>query len=82
MGPVMISCPGLLPVIDGIAERYPGLRIVIHHLALRRAKYDAAYADIPCAMLAGEKTQCCGETLRHAGQFDAALSVSQHPSAF
>jgi len=45
--PVMISCPGLLPVIDGIAERYPGLRIVIDHLALRRAQDDAAYADIP-----------------------------------
>jgi predicted TIM-barrel fold metal-dependent hydrolase len=45
--PVMISCPGLLPVIDGIAERYPGLRLVIDHLALRRAKDDAAYADIP-----------------------------------
>ena len=39
--PVMISCPGLLPVIDGIAERYPGLRIVIDHLALvRDAKFD------------------------------------------
>jgi L-fuconolactonase len=45
--PVMISCPGLLPVIDGIAERYPALRLVIDHLALRRAQDDAAYADIP-----------------------------------
>ncbi len=45
--PVMISCPGLLPVIDSIAERYPGLRLVIDHLALRRDKDDAAYADIP-----------------------------------
>lgn len=45
--PVMVSCPGLLPVIDGIAERYPGLRVVIDHLALRRAQDDAAYADIP-----------------------------------
>jgi predicted TIM-barrel fold metal-dependent hydrolase len=44
--PVMISGPGLLPVIDGIAERYPGLRLVIDHLALRRAKDDEAYADI------------------------------------
>ncbi|HVC59827.1 MAG TPA: amidohydrolase family protein [Acetobacteraceae bacterium] len=45
--PVMISCPGLLSAIDGIAERHPGLRLVIDHLALRRARDDAAYADIP-----------------------------------
>jgi L-fuconolactonase len=45
--PVMISCPGLLPVIDDIAVRYPGLRMVIDHLALRRAQDDDAYADLP-----------------------------------
>ena len=45
--PVMISCSGLLPFMDGIAERYPGLRFVIDHLALRRAQDDAAYADLP-----------------------------------
>jgi L-fuconolactonase len=45
--PVMISRPGLLPVIDRIAERYPGLRLVIDHLALRRAQDDAAWADLP-----------------------------------
>lgn len=48
--PVMISCPGLLPVIDGIAERHPGLRLVIDHLALRRATDDAAYADLPALL--------------------------------
>ena len=45
--PVMVSCPGLLPVIDTIAVRYPGLRLVIDHLALRRTRDDAAFADIP-----------------------------------
>ncbi len=45
--PVMISCPGMLPVVDRVAERFPGLRIVIDHLALRRTKDDAAFADLP-----------------------------------
>lgn len=45
--PVMISCPGALPIIDTVAERYPGLKLVIDHLALRRVKDDAAFADLP-----------------------------------
>jgi len=45
--PVMISCPGCLPLIDSLAERYPGLKLVIDHLALIRTKDDAAFADLP-----------------------------------
>jgi L-fuconolactonase len=46
--PAMVSVPGLLAAVDGIAERHPGLRLVIDHLALARdAKDDAAFADLP-----------------------------------
>jgi L-fuconolactonase len=45
--PVMMSCPGMLEVVDRIAERYPGLRLVVDHLALARAKDAAAFADLP-----------------------------------
>lgn len=45
--PVMISCPGALPIIDGLAARYPDLKLVIDHLALIRVKDDAAFADLP-----------------------------------
>ena len=45
--PVMISCPGALPLVDALAERYPGLRLVIDHLALIRTKDAAAFADLP-----------------------------------
>jgi predicted TIM-barrel fold metal-dependent hydrolase len=46
--PVMVSVPGLLPQIDRIAERHPGLRLVIDHLALaREAKDEAAFAELP-----------------------------------
>jgi predicted TIM-barrel fold metal-dependent hydrolase len=44
----MVSVPGLLPAIDRIAERHPGLRLVIDHLALsREGKDDAAFAELP-----------------------------------
>jgi L-fuconolactonase len=45
--PIMLSCPGMLPLVDGIAERHPELRLVIDHLALARAKDAAAFADLP-----------------------------------
>ena len=57
----------MLPVIDRIAEHYPGLRIVIDHLALRRAKDDAAYADIPLLCSLAKRTQRRGEGVGHAG---------------
>lgn len=46
--PAMVSVPGLLPAIDRIAERHPGLHLVIDHLALaRHGKDDAAFVDLP-----------------------------------
>ena len=45
--PIMLSCPGMLPIIDRIAERHPELRLVIDHLALARTKDAAAYLDMP-----------------------------------
>jgi predicted TIM-barrel fold metal-dependent hydrolase len=43
----MISCPGTLPIIDGLAARHPGVKFVIDHLALIRTKDAAAFADLP-----------------------------------
>lgn len=46
--PAMVSVPGLLDAVDRVAERHPGLRLVIDHLALaRHAKDEAAFADLP-----------------------------------
>jgi predicted TIM-barrel fold metal-dependent hydrolase len=46
--PVMIFPPGSLPVVDRIAERHPGLRLVIDHLAIGTAKKDAeAFVHLP-----------------------------------
>jgi L-fuconolactonase len=44
--PIMVSQSGFLRQVDRIAERHPRLRLVIDHLALARAKDDAAF-DLP-----------------------------------
>jgi L-fuconolactonase len=45
--PAMVSIPGLLPELGRIAERHPGMRFVIDHLALiRDAKDEAAFGDL------------------------------------
>jgi predicted TIM-barrel fold metal-dependent hydrolase len=45
--PAMVSIPGLLPELGRLAERHPGMRFVIDHLALvRDAKDAAAFGDI------------------------------------
>ncbi|MBV9201036.1 MAG: amidohydrolase [Alphaproteobacteria bacterium] len=45
--PVMVSPSGLLPEIDRIAQLHPQLKLVIDHLALLRAKDNAAFDDLP-----------------------------------
>ncbi len=45
--PAMLSPPGVLPEVARIAERHPGMRFVIDHLALSRdGKDEAAFADL------------------------------------
>jgi L-fuconolactonase len=46
--PVMLFVPGSLRVVEGIAARHPGLRLVIDHLAIEgELKDDAAFAHLP-----------------------------------
>jgi L-fuconolactonase len=45
--PVMVSPSGLLPQVDRIAAHHPELKLVIDHLALLRAKDNAAFDDLP-----------------------------------
>jgi hypothetical protein len=46
--PAMVSPPGLLPEVNRLAERHPGMRFVVDHLALaRHGKDDGAFADMP-----------------------------------
>jgi L-fuconolactonase len=46
--PLMMSVSGQLPAVDRIAERHPGLKIVIDHLGLRSGtKGESAFAGLP-----------------------------------
>lgn len=45
--PLMLYPPGLLSLVDPIAERHPGLRLIIDHMALDRVKGPAAFARLP-----------------------------------
>ena len=46
--PVMVFVPGSLPVVDGIAARHPGLKLVIDHLAIwGQQRDDAAFEHLP-----------------------------------
>jgi predicted TIM-barrel fold metal-dependent hydrolase len=46
--PVMMSVSGQLPAVDRVAERHPGLKIVIDHLGIRSGSTgDEAFAGIP-----------------------------------
>lgn len=46
--PLMLSAPGSLPHVDRIAERHPGLRIIVDHMGLAQGKKDdEAFAHLP-----------------------------------
>jgi predicted TIM-barrel fold metal-dependent hydrolase len=46
--PVMISCPGQLRTLARVAAQFPGLKLIVDHLALIRGQKDAtAFVDLP-----------------------------------
>jgi L-fuconolactonase len=45
--PIMVYVPGSVPLIDAVAERHPGLRLVIDHLAIGGGKDEQAFARLP-----------------------------------
>jgi predicted TIM-barrel fold metal-dependent hydrolase len=50
--PLMVLVPGSLDVLDRIAGRHPGLKLVIDHVGLNRAKGPRVWEDLPavCAL--------------------------------
>jgi predicted TIM-barrel fold metal-dependent hydrolase len=50
--PLMVLVPGSLDVLDRIADRHPGLKLVIDHVGLDRRKGPRVWEDLPavCAL--------------------------------
>jgi predicted TIM-barrel fold metal-dependent hydrolase len=45
--PIMVYVPGSVPLIESVAERHPGLKLIIDHLAIGGGKDDEAFARLP-----------------------------------
>ncbi|HEY7268924.1 MAG TPA: amidohydrolase family protein [Dehalococcoidia bacterium] len=45
--PIMVYVPGSVALIDAVAERHPGLKLIIDHLAVGGRKDDEAFARLP-----------------------------------
>jgi predicted TIM-barrel fold metal-dependent hydrolase len=46
--PVALLATGFLPVVGNVAERYPGLKLLVDHLGRQRSDRDAAgFANLP-----------------------------------
>ena len=50
--PVMLMVPGLVPMVDAIARRHPGVRFIVDHLGRRPGLQDAAAFDDLSELLA------------------------------
>jgi predicted TIM-barrel fold metal-dependent hydrolase len=50
--PLMVLVPGALDVLDRIAAKHPGLKLVIDHVGLNRGKGERVWEDLPavCAL--------------------------------
>jgi predicted TIM-barrel fold metal-dependent hydrolase len=48
--PIMVFVPGSVPAIEAVAERHPGLKLIIDHLAMATGRDDDAFADLPLVL--------------------------------
>jgi predicted TIM-barrel fold metal-dependent hydrolase len=75
--PAMVSVPGLVPAIGRLAERHPGMRFVIDHLALvRDAKDEAAFGDLADLLAVARHPNVAAKGFGAAALFERALSLS------
>jgi predicted TIM-barrel fold metal-dependent hydrolase len=76
--PLMILIPGALPLVAGIAERFPGLRIIVDHLGVPRgASGPAAFEHLPQLIALSRFPNIA---VKAAGVGDYALDPYPYPS--
>ena len=71
--PIALMASNYLPLVGQIAERHPGLKLLIDHYARTRNGQRRRGARQPAgAAGAGEAQECRGQVHRRAGQFEPA----------
>ena len=80
--PLMMSVSGQLPSVDRLAERHPGLKLVIDHLGLRSGtKGEQAFAGLPELLKLARHAERRGQGLRAALLLGRGLSLSRRAAA-
>jgi hypothetical protein len=78
--PVALLAAGFLPKLGQIAERHPGLKLIIDHLGRPSGtKDDAAWASLPEMLALAKHSERRNQGDGRAELLERALSVSQHP---
>ena len=77
--PVALMASNYLPQVAQIAERHPGLKLIIDHLGRARGgQDDAAFANIDQVCALAKFPNVALKATGAAGEFEPALSVHEH----
>jgi len=84
--PLMVLVPGALDMLDRIAGRHPGLKLVIDHVGLNiRQKAPKVFDDLPAVCAARQALECRCQGVGDGVAIHRALSVPRpargHPRA-
>ena len=80
--PVALLAGEFLPLVGKIAERHPGLRLIVDHFGVKRGnKDDAAFVTMPQVGCPGEASQHRRQGDRRAAVRDRRLSVQEPAEA-
>ena len=77
--PIGLLAAGHFDTVAKIAERHPGLRLLIDHMGRRgEAKDDAAFADLDDLLALAKYPQHRGQTVRRAELLQPVVSLAEH----
>ena len=80
--PVALAAAAFLPVVGQIAERHPGLKLIVDHMGVPRAtKGEEAYKNLPQLLALAKHPNVAVKATGQAGYAVDELSVPQHSPA-
>ena len=80
--PVALAAAAFLPVVGQIAERHPGLKLIVDHMGVPRAtKGEESYKNLPQLIALARHPNIAVKATGQAGYAAGRLSVPQHSPA-